>query len=69
LIGLDLQLVFHFIVGKTGVHLDGLGNHRRTGHGHGDVLEVGPGLEQHARECLPYAFELGDIFLDHSVSG
>ena len=65
----DLQLVFHLVVGKTGIHLDGLGDHCRTGHGYGDVPEAGFGLDQHARKGLTHAFELGDIFLDHRAGG
>ena len=47
LVGLDLQLVFQFILGKPGLHLDGLGDHRRTGDGDHGRLQVGFRLDQH----------------------
>ena len=65
MVGFDFELVFHLVVGEPGVHFDGLGDHRRTGHSDRDVADAGAGLEQHTRQRLAHAFKLGDVFFDH----
>jgi hypothetical protein len=48
LVGFDRQLIFQLVVGKTGLHLDGFGNHRRTRDGHSDRFHAAFGFRQDA---------------------
>ncbi|MNQ95888.1 hypothetical protein D3C85_1114680 [compost metagenome] len=69
MIRLDLQLAFHFVFGKSGIHLDDLGDHRRACHSHGHTLEAGSGPGQRAREGQPHALEVSDVLFDHRADG
>ena len=67
LIGLDLQLVFQVVLGKTRFHFDGLGDDSRTRHSNRGRLDAGLGLGQHARKRLTDPLQLGDVLLYHCV--
>ncbi|MNE32434.1 hypothetical protein D3C80_1260460 [compost metagenome] len=67
LIGFDLQLVLEVIIGKTGIHFDGLGDHRGASDSDRYGFHSGLGFGQQARKGLPDALKLGNVFLDHRI--
>jgi hypothetical protein len=64
LVSFEGNLGFHGVVTEPGGHVDHLGDHRRTGHPYGGVLEAGAGLFHHAPDGLGDSLLVIDVFLD-----